>query len=61
MEKDLTKETPSFFNPESINEFYKMPLEIDKAANPIRSYSESVFHDVQEADILVIGTPMHKI
>lgn len=59
VEKDLTKERPPFFNPESIDEFYKMPLEIDKAANPIRGYSESVFHEVQEADILVIGTPVH--
>lgn len=42
-----------------ILEFYKNLDSIDKEGNRLLKYSDTIFKEVKEADIIVIGTPMH--
>ena len=59
VEKNLIKEPPVSINETLIKEFYKFPDNIDQEGNRLLNYSNTIFKEVQEADIIVIGTPMH--
>lgn len=59
VEKNLTKEPPALIDKTLIGEFYKQPDTIDQNGNHLLNYSNKIFNEVQKADIIVIGTPMH--
>lgn len=59
VEKNLAKEPPALIDETLIGEFYKQPDTIDQDGNRLLNYSNTIFNEVQEADIIVIGTPMH--
>lgn len=58
-ERDLTKLPPPFLNEPLIWEFYKFPAMTNEKGKQLLAYAEAVFNEVNEADIIVIGTPMH--
>jgi FMN-dependent NADH-azoreductase len=59
VERDLTKSPPPFLNEPLIWEFYKIPALIDAKGKQLLTYADAVFNEVVQADIIVIGTPMH--
>jgi len=59
IEKNLTKEPPALIDETLIEEFYKLPDTIDQNGNRLLNYSNTIFDEIQNADIVVIGTPMH--
>lgn len=59
VEKNLIKEPPVLIGETLIGEFYKLSDAIDHNENSLLNYSNTIFNEVQEADIIVIGTPMH--
>jgi FMN-dependent NADH-azoreductase len=59
VERDLTKSPPPFLDEALIGEFYKFPEMIDAAGEQLLDYAISIFNEMQQADIIVIGTPMH--
>jgi len=61
VEKNLAKEPPALINEALIEVLYKQPDTIDQNENHLLNYSNTVFNEVQEADIIVIGTPMHNL
>ncbi|TKC05549.1 FMN-dependent NADH-azoreductase [Pedobacter polaris] len=61
VEKDLTKEFPPFIDPELIGEFYKHPDSILEDGKQLFTYANTIFNEINDADIIVIGTPMHNL
>lgn len=61
IERDLTKESPPFLGANLIGAFYKMPESVSEEERQLLEYADSVAHDVSNADILVIGTPMYNL
>lgn len=59
VERDLTKSPPPFLNEPLIWEFYKFPAMIDEKGKQLLTYADAIFNEVAQADIIVIGTPMH--
>lgn len=59
VERDLTKSPPPFLNEPLIREFYKFPAMIDEKGKQLLTYADAIFNEVDQADIIVIGTPMH--
>ncbi|MBV8252250.1 MAG: NAD(P)H-dependent oxidoreductase [Chitinophaga sp.] len=59
MERDLTKTAPPFLDGNLIDGFYKHPAALNEAEQKWLTYADAVVNDVRNADILVIGTPMH--
>lgn len=59
VERDLTKLPPPFLNEPLIWEFYKFPATIDEKGKQLLTYADAIFNEVEQADIIVIGTPMH--
>lgn len=59
VEKNLTKEPPALIGETLIGEFYKQPDTIDQDGNHLLNYSNTIFNEVKEANIIVLGTPMH--
>lgn len=59
VEKNLTKEPPALIGETLIGEFYKQPDSIDQDGNHLLNYSNTIFNEVKEANIIVLGTPMH--
>lgn len=61
IERDLTRDIPPYLTESSILEFYgQQPVTEESSPDKI-SYAEEIFREVKEADILVIGTPMHNL
>lgn len=58
-EKNLTKEFPPFIDEILIPELYKFPAEYDEKSDRLLKHSDTIFNEVKNADIIVIGTPMH--
>jgi len=61
VERDLTKTFPPFFDEALITEFYRHPATISKEGDLLLEYSNTIFGEVNNADIIVIGTPMHNL
>src|SRR5687768_5108853 len=61
VERDLTKEFPPFMDQALIGEFYKHPEAIGEEGNRLLEYSNAIFNEINNADIIVIGTPMHNL
>lgn len=59
VEKNLTTEPPNLIDEALSKEMYKTPEAIDEEGNRLLQYSETILNEIQEADIIVIGTPMH--
>lgn len=59
VERDLTKSPPPFLNEPLIWEFYKFPAMIDSKDKESLTYADTIFNEVDQADIIVISTPMH--
>lgn len=59
VERDLTKSPPPFLNEPLIWEFYKFPAMIDSKGKQLLTYADAIFNEVDQADIIVISTPMH--
>lgn len=59
VERDLSKSPPPFLNEALIREFYKFPDMIDEKGKQLLSYADAIFNEMDQADIIVIGTPMH--
>lgn len=58
-EKNLTKEFPPFIDEILIPELYKFPTEYNEKSDRLLKHSDTIFNEVKNADIIVIGTPMH--
>src|ERR1044072_1757238 len=61
VERDLTKSPPPFLKEALIWEFYKFPEMIDAVGEQLLDYAISIFDEMSQADIIVIGTPMHNL
>ena len=61
VERDLTKTFPPFIDEILISEFYKHPKSISEEGDLLFEYSKAIFDEVYNADIIVIGTPMHNL
>lgn len=59
IERNLTENVPPYLDEVLIEEFYKAPEKTN--TNPILLYADSIFHEIKEADIVIIGTPMHNL
>src|ERR1044072_3249647 len=59
VERDLTLLPPPLLNEPLIWEFYKFPTMIDENGRQLLAYADAIFNEVDQADIIVIGTPMH--
>lgn len=61
VERDLVQSPPPFLNEALISEFYKHPDMIGDDGRCLLAYSDAIFNEVNEADIIVISTPMHNL
>lgn len=61
VERDLTKEFPPFIDQALSIEFYKHPDHLSEEGNQLFKYSNAVFDEINQADVIVIGTPMHNL
>lgn len=61
IEKDLTKDVPPIFEEHLTNAFYKDPRAADEKMQQVLEYADRTVHEVHEADILVLGTPMYNL
>ncbi len=59
IERNLIEKIPPHLNETLIAEFYKAPEKIN--TNPMLAYADSIFCEVKEADVVIIGTPMHNL
>lgn len=59
IERNLTEHVPPYLDKVLIEEFYKAPEKTN--TNPVLLYADSIFHEIKEADIVIIGTPMHNL
>ena len=59
VERNLIENIPPHLDEVLIEEFYKIPEKTNP--NPILGYADSIFCDIKEADVVVIGTPMHNL
>ncbi|MDR6782001.1 FMN-dependent NADH-azoreductase [Pedobacter africanus] len=59
VERNLIENVTPHLDEVLVKEFYKIPEKTD--SNPILSYADSIFCEIKEADVIVIGTPMHNL
>jgi FMN-dependent NADH-azoreductase len=59
VERDLAKSPPPFLHEQLIGEFYKFPEMIDATGKKLLAYADTIFNEMDQADIIVIGTPVH--
>jgi FMN-dependent NADH-azoreductase len=59
VERDLTKSLPPFLDEALIGEFYKFPGMTDEKGKQLLTYADTIFNEMKQADIIVIGTPMY--
>ncbi|KUY20579.1 hypothetical protein BAZ12_11505 [Elizabethkingia miricola] len=58
-ERNLTQEFPPYIDEALAPELYKTPADYDETSHKLLEYSDTIFNEVKNADIIVIGTPMH--
>lgn len=61
VERDLAKAPPPFLDEALIWEFYKFPEMIDERGERLLCYANTIFNEINEAEIIVISTPMHNL
>ena len=61
VERDLTIEFPPLLNNKMVDEFYKHPTAINEEGSLLLGYSNTIYGEIKNADIIVIGTPMHNL
>jgi len=61
VERDLTQSPPPFLNEELIGEFYKPADSIADEGRDLLAYSDAIVSEIDQADIIVISTPMHNL
>lgn len=61
VERNLAVDFPFFIDGKLIYEFYKHPSQVDEQGAALLSYANTIFEEVEKADIIVIGTPMHNL
>lgn len=61
VERDLTQVPPPFLDEALIGEFYKYPDMIGDEGRRLLAYSDAIFDEISQADIIVISTPMHNL
>lgn len=61
VERNLCLNTPPYINPGFVDELYKNPIDYDQKSALLLEYSDIIFHEVKNTDIIVIGTPMHNM
>jgi FMN-dependent NADH-azoreductase len=59
VERDLTQSPPPFLDEALIGEFYKLPEMNDAKGKQLLGYADAIFNEMDQADIIVIGTPMY--
>ncbi|OQP58784.1 FMN-dependent NADH-azoreductase [Niastella populi] len=59
VERDLSKSPPPLLDEALVGEFYKLPETIDAKGKQLLTYADTIFNEMKEADIIVIGTPMY--
>jgi len=60
-ERDLTRMPPPFLDEKLIAEFYKPADAISDEGRHLLRYADAIFSEIDEADIIVISTPMHNL
>lgn len=58
-ERNLTLEFPPYIDEALVPELYKSPTDYNETSNKLLEYSDTIFNEVKNADIIVIGTPTH--
>jgi FMN-dependent NADH-azoreductase len=61
VERDLTKTFPPFINEMALAELYKFSPAISEENQHLFQYSDAIFNEIKNADVIVIGTPMHNL
>lgn len=61
VERDLTGEFPPFLDQALIGEFYKHPETVGEEGKRLLKYSNAIFNEISNADVIVISTPMHNL
>lgn len=61
VERDLTIEFPPLLTNKMVDEFYKHPTAINEEGSLLLEYSNTIYGEINNADIIVIGTPMHNL
>nr|WP_198160623.1 NAD(P)H-dependent oxidoreductase [Pedobacter panaciterrae] len=61
VERDLTKSPPPFLDGTLIGEFYKFPEMIDERGKQLLSCANEIFNEMNQADVIIIGTPMYNL
>lgn len=55
----LHRNFPPYIDEALAPELYKTPTDYDETSHKLLEYSDTIFNEVKNADIIVIGTPMH--
>lgn len=60
-ERNLSVDFPPFMDQTLIKEFYKYPDATNDAENTQLRYAHTILNEIKEADLIVIGTPVHNL
>lgn len=60
-ERDLVRMPPPFLDEKLIGEFYKPADTVSDEGRRLLRYADAIFREIDEADIIVISTPMHNM
>lgn len=61
VERDLTQSPPPFLDETLIWEFYKQADATNGDGGQLLAYSDGIFNEINQADIIVISTPMYNL
>lgn len=61
VERDLVQSPPPFLDEPLIPAFYKYPEQLNGQERQLLRYADTIFNEIHQADIIVIGTPMHNL
>lgn len=61
VERDLIQLPPPFLDEALIGEFYKHADLVSEEGKRLLAYSDTIFSEIDQADIIVISTPMHNL
>lgn len=61
IERNLINEFPPLLDEKTMQEFYKHPATYTTEGMELLKYADSIFQEIKDVDIIVIGTPMHNL
>ncbi|MBO9611141.1 MAG: NAD(P)H-dependent oxidoreductase [Dyadobacter sp.] len=61
VERDLIRLPPPFLDEKLIGEFYKHADPVSDEGRHLLNYADAIFSEIDQADIIVISTPMHNL